>query len=318
MRDSRRRQGMLGLAVLAVAVGLVGGLLEARTAWAVSCGDTLGPGGSFVLTGNLGPCATDPAVTVVGPVTFNLAGFTISCETTATNGVVVEGYRANVLNGTVRGCLDGVRLEGDGSHRITYIISRDHDDDGFDIRSSWNWLGYNEGNDNGDEGFQIYGNHNYLGFNKARRNNSDGYDNEPEEGGGNHNTFFKNLAEWNDEGFEIGGYNNVLKFNTAQYNNQGFLVESGASNNWLTFNTAFRNKFDGFDVDGDYNTLNYNLAVRNRGDGIDAEEGANNNRITDNFAVFNGENDLEDDNPNCDANQWINNAFNTSNQGCIH
>jgi hypothetical protein len=67
----------------------------------------------------------------------------------------------------------------------------------------------------------------------------------------------------------------------------------------------------------DFNTLNYNLAVRNS-DGIDVEEGANNNRITDNFSVFNSEKDLEDDNPNCDANQWINNAFNTSSQGCIH
>jgi len=151
MRDSRQRQETLVLAVLAAAVGLFGGLLGAGPAWAVSCGDTIGPGGTVVLTGNLEPCATDPAVTVVGPVTFNLAGFTISCEITATDGIVVEGFRANVQNGTVRGCLAGVRLAGDGSHRITNMISRDNEDDGFDVPSSWNRLTYNEGNDNGDE-----------------------------------------------------------------------------------------------------------------------------------------------------------------------
>jgi hypothetical protein len=138
-----------------------------------------------------------------------------------------------------------VRLEGGGYHRITYIISRDHDDDGFDVRSNWNRLTYNEGNDNGDEGFQVTGSYNYLGLNNARRNGSDGFDLDNEEGGGHNNTLFKNTAEWNNEGFEIGGNNNVLKFNHANYNTQGFLIEAWASGNWLTFNVAFRSEFDG-------------------------------------------------------------------------
>ena len=48
----------------------------------VSCGDIIGPGQTVVLTGDVGPCpmSVDPAVTVVGPATFDLAGHRVLCD----------------------------------------------------------------------------------------------------------------------------------------------------------------------------------------------------------------------------------------------
>jgi hypothetical protein len=56
----------------------------------INCGDTVGPGGNFNLTGDL-DCATDPAFTMVGPVKIDLKGFTVSCDSEDSDGIVIEG-----------------------------------------------------------------------------------------------------------------------------------------------------------------------------------------------------------------------------------
>ena len=67
-------------------------------AYAIACGDTLGPGGSEALDGSLA-CDISPALTIVGPFTLNLHGFTISCVADNAGvgvGIDLTGVRAQV------------------------------------------------------------------------------------------------------------------------------------------------------------------------------------------------------------------------------
>jgi parallel beta-helix repeat protein len=320
MWKAKRTLGALGLGMVAMALALLGGGLGAAPAWAQNCGDTIGPGGIVTLPGNVGPCATNPALTVVGPVIFNLNGFTVSCDTTATDGIVVQGSRAVVSNGTVTGCDDGVQLDGDGRHVITRIISRLNGNEGFEINSHRNALSFNIALDNGDDGFEIRGSFNVLSFNKARRNDEDGFD----IGGDSvNNKLITNTAEDNiDDGFQVGGADHVLKFNHANRNGRGFIILENASNNRLSFNVAFANEFDGFDVEGDNNSLTRNVAKQNGADGIGVETDATGNVLEENVAFDNNQNgagdfDLADDNVDCDANTWVDNFFGTKSQACI-
>src|SRR5262245_54399775 len=82
------------------------GMLWVASAEAVNCGDKLGPGGSFTLTADLGPCATSVALTVQGPVTVDLGGHAVSGST----GILIIGSQAQVRNGFVTGCNIGVDI----------------------------------------------------------------------------------------------------------------------------------------------------------------------------------------------------------------
>jgi hypothetical protein len=89
---------------------------------APACGDTIGPGGSYTLTADVGPCgvSTVPALTIVGPVTVDLAGHAVVCDEDdgLPPGVVVLGTAVVLANGTVRGCAGAVELLGEGGHRV--------------------------------------------------------------------------------------------------------------------------------------------------------------------------------------------------------
>src|SRR5262245_63475221 len=76
------------------------GMLWVASAEAVNCGDKLGPGGSFTLTADLGPCATSVALTVQGPVTVDLGGHAVSGSVT---GILIIGSQGTVRKGFVSG-----------------------------------------------------------------------------------------------------------------------------------------------------------------------------------------------------------------------
>jgi len=310
----------LGGWMLAVSCGLgfSGSFLPQAHAAHIGCGDVLGPGGTFTLDSDVGPCATDPALTV-DSAELNLNGFTVSCDTTATDGIEVIGDHAVVRNGTVTGCHDGVDVEGTGNHRITSVLSIGNGDDGFDVESDNNKVQSCEAIVNDQDGFDIEGTNNRVTSSEAIVNGEEGFlDN-----AGN-NTFISNGAFANgSDGFDLdpdfGGGGSTLNDNVAEFNGEnGFSVE--APNNVLLENKARFNVEDGFKLDedgADNNLLRANRAEDNGDDGVHIDDGSEDNRIFKTKASGNGDFDLKDDNVDCDANNWQNNTG-TRNQACIN
>jgi parallel beta-helix repeat protein len=223
MRYNRRWR--YGVGVLA----LVGGLgLSVPQAQAVhiSCGDTLGPGGNFVLDSDVGPCSgPGPALTLIS-ATLDLAGHTVSCSTTSIYGIEVEGKKSRVRNGTVSGCGNGVVLFDEGFHEVRRITASGNTT-GFTVGSKRNKLNDNTATVNEYAGFAV---------------------------GGTQNQLNDNFASGSEIGFLfIGATGTVLSDNTATENFEGFEMFNSGSN-LLTDNTASDNATNGFE--GSLNTNN--------------------------------------------------------------
>jgi parallel beta-helix repeat protein len=265
---------------------------------AQDCGATIGPeepGVVVFLDGDIGPCGaeTDPALTIEGPVTVNLNGFTVSCvvpdEGEGTKGIEVVGVNALVLNGVVEDCEDGVVLATDdevewGQHILKKVT----------VRSTQHQVG--------NRGFRIRSDGNHLINNRA--------------------------AGFSGVGFRVDGSDNLLVNNTAARNDdEGFRIEPEAQNNTLIGNRARRNGATdneaGIDIRGDGNVVFNNLSLHNFGDGIllavdeEKDEAAENNSIIQNLSRRNLGTDLVDDNLECDSNRWLNNRFRTAFPDCV-
>jgi len=268
-------------------------LLTVSGVEAVVCGDTLGPGGLFTLTTDLGPCATDAALTVNGPAIVDLGGHTVSCDTGVVGfqiGIKIVGKGAALRNGRVTDCGWGVVVLGGGGHQITKVFS-ERNAAGFYVGSAHNSL-----RDNGTVGVP--------GF-------SDGFFVQ-----GDSNVLTGNMATGWERGFFVAagctfvcgtGSHNSLSRNTATGNTNGFALFS-ASNNTLTSNQAFGN--------------GTGPACCPEG-GIHVDSDSTRNSISGNVALGNvplgsGASDLSDNTVNCDKNNWTNNVFGTSDQACIH
>jgi parallel beta-helix repeat protein len=267
---------------------------------AQDCGATIGPeepGVEVFLDGDIGPCDTDPALTIEGPVTVNLNRFTISCvvpdpkggeeEVEGFVGIEVVGVNAWVLNGVVEDCEDGVVVDGrpeGGQHILTNLT----------VRSTQNQVG--------NRGFRVRSDGNHLINNRAIR--------------------FSGI------GFRVDGSDNRLVNNVARNNeDEGFRIEPDAQNNTLLDNRARNNGATdneaGLRIRGDGNTVFRNFSIRNFGDGIllevDEEQAAANNTVIHNVSLFNVGTDLVDENliPECDSNRWLKNRFLTKSEDCI-
>lgn len=130
---SRIRFIASGLGTTALGLTLLASSGASNPAHAISCGDTLGPGGSFKLDVDLVDCPRDaPALTIVGPVRVNMAGHSVSCgEDANDSGIEITGRRARLSNGEVTGCVDGVLASGLGQHVIWKVTSTQNSNYGF-------------------------------------------------------------------------------------------------------------------------------------------------------------------------------------------
>ncbi len=131
-------------------------------------------------------------------------------------------------------------------------------------------------------------------------------------------------ASANGGGLSIeAGSNNHFTENVMSGNGSNGIVLDGSTNSWLDRNVANNTgDFSGISVfSGGGNKLTGNTA---NGNGIGSLSGSGiyvdstRNEIVNNTALGNGHFDLFDGNTNCDNNDWLNNTFVTSNQGCIH
>jgi hypothetical protein len=347
---------MMGALMVVSLIGLEGTLWPAAAfkhgksfkAADIQCGDTIGPGERVKLTEDIGPCTDSPAITVVGPAVLNLNGHTVAGDGDI-DGIVLEGKKATVMNGTVIGCYNAVVVMGEGRHKIKRIKAEDNIDQAFVVYSDnnkflWNKADMNgddgfyvEGNanrfilnkiyDNDDEGLEIEGDNNRVVANRARGNYSDSY-----EIGGDANRLIFNKATFGGrEGFEIEGSQNIVKHNRASDNGgNGFQVEG--SEILLMRNRSINNGKSGIMVDDDAfdNTIKKNRVKGSGRSGILVEKYAAGNVITRNVVKGNGLNgaevqsqeeaqffDMEDEDNGAEANTWHRNRFETSNQDYI-
>src|SRR6266545_1761390 len=148
------RQWQYGMGVLAFVWSLGLSLPQAQ-AFHIGCGAILGPGGTFVLDSDVGPCGgPGPALTLIS-ATLDLAGHTVSCSTTSIYGIEVEGKKSRVRNGTVSGCGNGVVLFDQGSYEVREVTASGNTA-GFNVGSSGNKLTDNAASSN-EEGFSFVG-----------------------------------------------------------------------------------------------------------------------------------------------------------------
>ena len=332
---------------LASGLGAVAVLCLPGLAQAIDCGNTLGPGGSAVLDGDLA-CDVSPALTIVGPFNFNLHGFTISCvgdNAGAAVGIDVTGVRARIRNGTVADCGKGVVVEGDGRHEVKRlrVTSPDLTGDqgiGFQVKSDRNRFIKNAVTEYSGEGFRlgdddVPANRNVLICNEATDNANHGFRVRI----GQRNLLLRNRAEGNaTEGFRSQDAGNRFVTNTAIGNgDEGFRVrDAAAQRNWLIGNTAEDNGLpkendpiscnlsppEGEELDINPGIVINNDASNNsvigniaQGDCVGIGVEGQNNEITKNIVLDNELFDLADRNPDCDANEWRRNVFETSAAG---
>ena len=280
------------------------------------CGQTLSAG-SVVLTGDVGPCTTTPALTLVD-ARLDMRGHTVSGDDAGTeNGVVLGGQGSVLENGTVRDAFNGVRVAGDGFHIVRKVTSKSNINDGFLVDVEFNnILRSNSANANGGNGFLVETNSNYLANNKAVGNSLQGFELRD----------VSNNALWKDssirnggDGFfvDLGTNSSALVGNKSIGNDDGFDIEG--TGNDLFNNTASKNAGggeSGFDIEGDVNDIGGNKAIENKGDGIAVGGIAAGNDLIANIAKDNREGDLVDFVDACESNRWEGNKG-TRDPDCI-
>src|SRR5262249_9722602 len=118
------------LVALLVSISLT---LSYGRAQAISCGDTLGPGGIYTLTTDL-TCSNPNGFVlyIAGPVTVNLNGHTLTCMDLNTLGTSFYGTAAKVFNGTVSGCNYGVYING-SKDQVSHVVAQDYRKFGFSV-----------------------------------------------------------------------------------------------------------------------------------------------------------------------------------------
>lgn len=170
-----RRYGTLSCLILALLVGSASGAkAELR------CGDTVLPGQKVRLEENVGPCTTATGgITVIGPATLDLNGFSINCAIDSNQnavpvGITVVGERARIKNGRVLACRRGVHVQGTGRHKIVGLTVAFSHTRGFINFSDRSTFKNNQALNNQHEGFVVHGNQTVFKKNLAADNGWEG------------------------------------------------------------------------------------------------------------------------------------------------
>lgn len=344
------RRVMVVMALVAAALVSSAGI-GATASSSVDCGDTLGPGGRYVLTEDL-VCSglAEPAITVVGPAELDLNGHTVAANPANAPefGIRLEGTFARLLNGTVTGFArqdvlpdsGNVIVGGNGRHTITGITTIglrgvvNTDEAGIQVLvgSDGNRIVDNIAQDADDQGIWVQSDDNFLANNTARNNGQEGF----EDDGARNTWMFNTAAYQGEEGF--GGSratDSRFLFNESFRNdNEGMEFLDGSSGNLIALNSITLNDQDvtreagnaGIDVRGTDNSIVGNRVTGNAGDGILLSETASGNTVSANLARDNGDgstyfdyNDLSSGGP-CGDDTFAGNLFvffSTTSDPCI-
>lgn len=252
---------------------------------AVECGDTIGPGGSWELSNDVGPCEAglDAALTIIGPVQLDLAGHRIACVSRRSErccapgyscsplvpecspGLVLEGRNVRVADGMIDGCYDGVVLGGVGRHQVRRMEARGLGSGiAYHVQSDGNLLADCVAVDC-DEcfGFRVSGDRNRLRGNTATTT--------PERESsrdiraamlvdGDRNVLLLNQAHAWEGGLWIGGNDNLIKRNRVS--GYGGAISVAGTGNRVTRNDTYSSKGVAIGLGGRRNIAVGNVAGR--------------------------------------------------------
>lgn len=297
--EGQKKQSLVTF-VLCVLTGLVGtlalGLCSSVQAQVVCAGTIDLSGGTVKLTSDLNCVSTDnPGLTVNGPGTLDLDGHAVSGPGTGT-GILVQGERAEIVNGAVKGWATAVDVKTGNNHRIANLTI-ENNSAGIRVRTDKNSVINNCIKDNSDRGIRVGGVSNTL-MNNYIENSNKGI--RIDDGSDNNIVFLNTMVGNNSENCDIKGNYNLLVNNLAKNAAEecfsiGDVEEStiAATGNRLVNNTALQCQKGGF------------VAAATTFD----------NYILNNTALGNSP-DLRDLNEKCEANTWIMNIAYSANPEC--
>ena len=318
--------------------------LDADSAFAVSCGDSIHLQSQEVTLDNDLLCANSPALTIVGPGTFDMKGHTVTCLLFNTNdGLRLEGKKAQVKNGEIRSCRTGMIVDGTGQHRVENLVVQNSAQRGIVITSTKNVLKAITSQNNGQDGFDISeaGKGNTITDSQAIDNGGHGFavgsvlfpgsidskvvlkdnlaHNNDESGFwvlGNQHRLDGNTATGNgDHGIAIHEDRNTIKKNTATGNNAVGINISGVKN-IVTDNTAIDNTSHGFLFSGFQHKAQRNTSHANGEAGVRTLNTAHSS-YSKTVSLDNAGTDLHAGPANCGSQVWEDNVFGSSKAGAV-
>jgi hypothetical protein len=279
-------------------------VLAAGPALAVECGEIVT--GYARLDRDL-VCTTDPALTIVGG-RLDLEGFAVVCDHApdlAGVGVLLEGRGARLRDGAVAGCAVAVHVGGEGGHTVRRLTAS-ASNQGVLIESDGNRLLDSHvlrGLD--DAAVQVDGSNNLLKSNDVAGSTDQGF-----EINGNDNRTVGNRIGGVVEGIQLtGNGNHVLRNQIIGATERGVEVRAGA--HVIKENLIADGTLDGIALldDANGNEVSRNAIYGHGDQGLFV--GTFDNTLERNRVLLNAV-DLTDATPNCDANLWRDNTFDTS------
>ncbi len=308
----------------------------------IACGDTLGPGGKFVASADIGPCPDDPALTIVGSVKVDFAGHEVICDSTAKVGIAISGKGAKVENGGVVSCGNAITVGGEGKHKLTRMVARAIAVHGFTITSDGNKLKECVVAVSGaGDGFRLTGaNKNAIADSHASRVGMNGVNLLQADGNkfkgvtssshdgigfaidGENNKFTDCSATAVHIGVRVAGDANLFKdVSAASCGDTCFEILDGIGNK-LTSCASVASDSDGIVLraGASETTVNKCHVIRSASSGILIEDGSSGSLVSKNVLFHNDGLDAEDANAACGTTTWKSNSFGTSSPaagGCI-
>ena len=285
-----------------------------------------------------------PMNVVADDVNVNLNGHQVVCASNLVqDGINIFGRsKVRIRNGHIHNCLRGINAVGGGEHQFTSLHVDGNSIGAFLEQSHGNYFAASRFVDNTerairlqlsdrtliDAGMEFVGQPVHvwvLGNENVIR--SSRFSGSVAEAIRIFSPFADNRVSGNritgatsGPGVAVGGSRNVVIGNEIDANHRGIQIETphGLGGNRIEANTVTGSRTEGITLDplGRDNEVLRNR-VSGNAIGIRAQASAlAGNRFLENTARGNGM-DLQDDNPNCGANIWLNNNNVTQNQPCI-
>jgi len=291
-------------------------LTSVAAAQVFNCGDTIGPKAKVTLTADIETCtsATQPALTIIGPATVDMAGFRVRCDPNnpPAAGIQINGKGVKLRTGGVINCGTGagIFVAGEGKHKLEDFAVEDANNDGIRIVSDKNTLKRVSSNDNGGDGIELDGDGNKLEDVVTIGNGGDGFETDSDK-----NQFKRITATGNDAtgmNFDGGMLNKVKE--GVFIGNDGDGINVATAGNKIEKSVVATNTGDGVEILADNTQLKKSRAYANTECGVDVT--AQNNTMSGNTSLGHGC-DMNDDNATCDNNKWKKNVFGISEAGGV-
>jgi parallel beta-helix repeat protein len=253
-----------------------------------SCPCVISAPGVYAVTQDL-TCSGTAITILASNVDLHLGGHILTGDGSGA-GVDVQGAaNVNIHHGAVQGFSDGISLSGALGCKVSSVVASSNSHAGLRLDGGGGHTVINNTvTQTGDRGISVFGS--------------------------NGNTVTRNTADRGGTGISVSdsAFGNTIARNSCTGNGTGIHIWVGPTQNTIEANTCNRNFGIGIHLEASAirNTIQNNTANLNVL-GIWLWQGCIGNGVQGNTALTNRDYDLDDENPNCDANVWANNRFST-------